>query len=125
VAELDRVDANLTAWAEAGDADAAVDRVLEGLDAGLADRPSPESHRARGAARHRPWRWAWVPLAAAAIVAGVLLFPESEPEWNVPPEAPAFEPTVAVRIPADRSAAIMETANPDITIVWLFQKEET
>lgn len=86
----------------------------------------PVSSRSRG----RRWtRAAWLPLAAAAALAGVLVlgrgpgpFPTSVPTLPDPrPPAPA----VSVRPPADRGTAIMETGNPDITIVWLYEREES
>lgn len=66
---------------------------------------------------------AWIPAVAAAIAA-VLLIPRDD-RLRVTPPAPAMEPTLAVSPPPDRGAAIMQTENPNITIVWLYEREGT
>jgi hypothetical protein len=115
VGELDRLDEGLGLWAEAGDARAAADTILAHE---TGDRAGPRGQR--------PWlRHAWAPLAAAAAVAGVLLLRPPGPEWGMAPPGPGVEPTIAVRPPPGRSAAIMKTGNPNITIVWLYQEGET
>ena len=125
-----------------GEADAAVDAALAAIRTGRqGDVASLDPRRrtevdgepsARGstADADRSWlRAAWVPLAAAAALAAVLVFSRDDPFAGAPPGAPPPEPTMEPRVsvtpPADRAAAIMETENPDITIVWLYQREGT
>jgi hypothetical protein len=69
--------------------------------------------------RPKPWRQ-WVTLAAAASVVGVLLM--RQPDGALPgvefvPRAPAF-PTVETAVGHD--VAIIETDNPDITVLWFY-----
>lgn len=77
----------------------------------------------------RSWiRRAWVPLTAAATLALVLMLPGDDPlptNGSDPTAVAPIDPRVAVTPPADRNAAIMETENPNITIVWLYQREGT
>ena len=116
VRELAALEDAVEAWAAAGDARAAADAVL----AGSRERPP-----VAGPLRRRAWR-VWVPLAAAAALAAVLLMsrePGVERTGTAVQAAPA--PRVAVTPPPDRGAAIMETPNPKITIVWLYEKEES
>jgi len=74
---------------------------------------------------NRPFRAPWgigktlVPLAAAAILTA--LFLGSPP--NLP--GPEYTPATAgvgleVEVPQGRSVAVMETNNPEITVLWLF-----
>jgi anti-sigma factor RsiW len=99
---------------ETADARAAADAAL------AASRPRPA-----GSPRSRRWpRWPWVPLAAAAALTAVLVTTRQPPmEVTDPDVAAPTAPRVAVTPPPDRAAAIMETANPDITIVWLYERE--
>lgn len=135
IEETNAVDRSLGAWAEAGSADAATDTALAALRADRAGRTDdvvplrPQRTRGVGAAAgasRRDWvRKAWVPLVAAAAMAGVLFLGRADtpfPTGSGPAGTP-FEPRVSVTPPPDRSAAIMETENPDITIVWLYQRE--
>lgn len=109
-------------------ADTAADAALatmrhEARDDRAPARPDGESHARGGRPGWRTWtRGAWVPLAAAAALAAVLLVRGDRPVMDPVPEGPALEPRVSVTPPADRSAAIMETANPDITIIWLYER---
>lgn len=83
-------------------------------------------------------RWTWAPLAAAAALAALLLarqpdFPQTAAEpgaWidaaetetaeSVTAETETAEARVAVETPLGRNAAVMKTANPNITVVWLY-----
>lgn len=130
--ETGAVDRALDEWARATPADAAADVALAAAredpgagvvplrhDRGLGAVEVPGAHQ---------WSWtrkAWVPLAAAAALAGVLFLGRDQGPGASPSRAagPPVEPRVSVTPPSDRSAAIMETGNPDITIVWLYQKE--
>lgn len=128
----DAVDRALGDWAGAAPADAAADAALAAVRATRTDEVvAPDSDQGSGAVPvrrvpHRTWlRKAWVPLVAAAALAGVLFLARAEPHFP-PASGPArtpVEPRVSVTPPPDRSAAIMETGNPNITIVWLYQRE--
>lgn len=66
-------------------------------------------------------RRAWVPLAAAAAVAGLLLVARSP----APPPLPAVAHAEAPPLVEESSAggvAIIETDNPDITVLWFFEQ---
>lgn len=96
---------------------------LDALDAGLGDLARPRVPPRRRAVL------AWVPLIAAAALAAVLLLGRDTTRAPVPipgPEAvESAQPAgVAVTLPADRGGAIMSTNNPNITIVWLYQRSE-
>jgi hypothetical protein len=74
-------------------------------------------------------RWTWAPLAAAAALAALLLARQSDsPQVGTEPgsgteaaaEAARTEARFAVETPPGRNAAVMKTANPDITVVWLY-----
>lgn len=96
---------------------------LHALDAGLGELARPPVPRRRRAVL------AWVPLIAAAALAAVLLLGRDTTQGPVPipgPEAvDAAQPAgVAVTLPADRGGAVMSTNNPNITIVWLYQRSE-
>lgn len=83
-------------------------------------------------------RWTWAPLAAAAALAAVLLARQPDPPqtgaepgaWidaaetetaeTVTTETETTETRVAVETPPGRNAAVMKTANPNITVVWLY-----
>lgn len=94
------------------------------------DPATREPTSGAGAHRRRWLRAAWVPLAAAAVLATVLVFGRDDP-FTAPgtgtarPPEPVLEPRIAVTPPADKAAAIMETENPNITIVWLYEREES
>jgi len=65
------------------------------------------------------WR-RWVPLVAAAAVAGLLLF-RGDPSLPPPPPTPQLSATPpVVEAAPDRNVAVLATANPDITVVWFF-----
>ncbi len=60
-----------------------------------------------------------LPLAAAAALAGLLLSREPDlPGTPYSPSTSSSGPDVVV--PEGTTAAVIETANPDITVVWLF-----
>lgn len=78
-------------------------------------------------------RWTWAPLAAAAALAAVLLARQpdllqtgAEPgAWTdaaetMTAETETAQARVAVETPPGRNAAVMKTANPNITVVWLY-----
>ncbi len=140
LADLEAVDRALADFADARDADAAADAALaavrrqgDGDVVPLRSRPGTTTgdaspRHAGGAGSRRAWtRRAWVPLAAAAALAAVLVLRQDEAPFPAgpAPAAPAIEPRVSVTPPADRGAAILETENPNITIVWLYEREES
>ncbi len=72
----------------------------------------------------RPWarRSGWVALAAAASVAVLLLARDREQAPGPAPVAVAVaEPLPLVQSSPDRTVAVMQTENPDITVLWFFQ----
>lgn len=77
----------------------------------------------------RPIRWrsrtlsnrglTLLPLAAAAAVAALVLAREPSlpgPVYSPPPVVPGLE----VEAPEGESVAVLETNNPEITVLWLF-----
>lgn len=90
-----------------------------------------ESRSQRGAseaARHAialppgvRWRQAarWVPVAAAAALALLLLQRDRQ---VLPPPSPIATPPAAleVTLPAGRTAAVFQTGDPNIVVVWFF-----
>ena len=150
LAELDSVDRALDDFAAARAPGAAADAALAAIrtqgDGTVVPTPSGEEEtpgptgtllrragpvppgRPPAGARRRSWtRTAWAPLAAAAALATVLVLArdESPVPTGTASASPAFRPRVSVTPPADRSAAILETTNPNITIVWLYEREES
>lgn len=87
----------------------------------------------------RPRRWGWVPLAAAAAVAALLVQPWArEPEspvrhpgasavanWTAVPRAGELEvrggPVGGVAVTrSERDFALISTENPNVSVVWFF-----
>lgn len=107
---------------------------LAALDAGLEELASRRELPVGAPARHRRRRLprgTWVPLAAAAALAALLVIgrgggPELERPGSggEPPWPGSGEPRVAVTVPVDRGAAVMATRNPKITVVWLYERSE-
>lgn len=126
------------------DVRAAAARILEemhALDAGLAEmarlggsrvplrdvarpeasvgRPAPRRHASAG------WRLA-LGLAggAAALVTGLVLWQPNSPT-PTPASADAQSITATLDAESPRPFAVFATDNPDIAIVWLFDREES
>lgn len=123
-AELGTLDAGLEELATTGGATAARGEVAS------ASR-LPEARRTVSA-RGRGGR-AWIPLAAAAALAAVLVLgrdgdgPSPDPAGpggGVGPVAAGELARVAVTLPTDRGAAVVSTRNPNITVVWLYERSE-
>lgn len=119
--ELEALDRGLDRVAQGGgDAEAAADRALAAVGAERGSGPFAE-----------PGNWlrsAWVPLAAAAALVGVLLTGRDPAPNDGVAADPATSPTaarVAVTPPAERGVAVLETGNPKITIIWLYEREES
>jgi hypothetical protein len=86
------------------------------LDRGL----NPENSSARQPLRaFKKAGYALIPLAAAAALAG--LFLRSEAPLPGPVYSPP-EPTVSLglEVPEGRNAALLQSDNPDITVLWFF-----
>ena len=67
-------------------------------------------------------RWRWVGLAAAAAVAGLLLVARGgDPPAPLPVAQAQALPTVEEA--STGGVAIIETDNPDITVLWFFEQE--
>lgn len=110
---------------------AAIGRFLGGaappldVDAVLSAAWRPPDGRATAggqakAAPFVPWRQ-WVPLAAAAALAGLLLLRDGPSLPPPPSSAPAPSPAPPlVEQATHRNVAVLATANPEITVVWFF-----
>ncbi|HEX7051979.1 MAG TPA: hypothetical protein VF188_17355 [Longimicrobiales bacterium] len=111
------LDARLAAFRPRASVDQLLERLplaagrVEAAVAGASGRTSPSRRRLRAAAA--------VPLAAAAVVA-ILVFRREPPPRPLPVAEPSAGTVPAVRVPAGRDAAIFRTANPKITIVWIY-----
>ena len=108
-------------------------RELAALDEGIGALADPGTRAGRRPGRRdgrrlrRAMGRAWVPLAAAAALAALLVLgrgDDIDPGAPVGVEAPAFEPRVAVTLPEGRGGAVMGTRNPEITVVWLYARSE-
>lgn len=116
LAELERLDAFLAS----DPSDAVVDRVLARAGPTVPGSRGPALADLHPTGRPRPWPGRWTMVAAAAAVAALLLLPGSP----VPPapEAPAGGtlrlPTVEAM--SGQRVAVLETDNPDITVLWFF-----
>ncbi len=101
-AELDHA---LSAHAGVLDADALIDAALAGVGT------KPRQHR-----------WSWVTgMAAAAALVGLLLVPRGGPtiEQATSLDLPmAMLPTVEAA--PGQNVAVIQTGNPDITVLWFF-----
>jgi hypothetical protein len=99
-----------------------VEAILELAGQPASERARPAGFRAKvrsllPAPRH------WIPLAAAAALAGVLLLARNGEPPALPPVARAQAqalPTVEAASAA--GVAIVETDNPNITVLWFFEQ---
>ncbi len=103
------------------------------LDDYLAGHPPVDAAQIVAAAQggHQPSRWgpwrrhAWLPLALAATVAAVFLGGRGD----APPSVGIAEVSSPSRSPAgldvetDLDVAVLQTTNPDITVLWFFAGE--
>jgi len=67
----------------------------------------------------RPWR-RWAALAAAASLAGVLVVREMDRPLQEMAIRTVIEPHAAFEVPANQNLAVLQTDNPDITVLWFF-----
>lgn len=103
---------------------AMADRVSEGLP------QVGEQHAAHPRRRASLRRWAFAPLAAAAVVAALILVrggaiderSEPDPSAGVP-RAPSMMAEMDVE--AVRPFVVFPTTDPDIAVVWLFNSEDS
>jgi len=78
------------------------------------------ARRRRDAAQRRAWT---IPLAAAALLAGLLVirYSGSSPAQ---PSAPAARPDagrgITVAAPRGRNVAVLQTDNPNVVVIWFF-----
>jgi len=88
-------------------------------------------HAARRPPRHPSRRrhlvGAGLPLAAAAVLATLLLVGREASDDSLPGPPANREPLTALATPVveftpppDRNAVVLQTRNPDITVVWLY-----
>ena len=88
--------------------------------------PAPRAVPVRTGATARPSRadwpgravW-WVPLATAAGLAALLLAWPDRGNVPVPPGETPRPATVAVEVPVGVQAMVVETRDPEVTLVWL------
>ena len=66
-------------------------------------------------------RRAWIPLAAAAAVTGLLLISRSPAPLPLPAAARSEAPPL-VETASAGGVAIIETDNPNITVLWFFEQ---
>jgi hypothetical protein len=139
VAGLAAIDEAIGRYGSAGDADTAARAALAGVRNGepRGSEPRESTHPTRpervpggvpGPRRRSRTLRPWLPLAAAAAITAILVIGRGDaprPGPTPTPEPPGTEPRVTVAPPVDRAAAILETANPDITIIWLYDREES
>jgi len=62
----------------------------------------------------------WAALAAAAVIAALLLLPGERTPYEAPPITVRTARLPTVEASAGQSVAVMETSNPDITVLWFF-----
>lgn len=115
------------------EADEALDAVLGGAPGTLdvetvlrraSEAPAELAWRARAASAARralSSRRAWIPLAAAAALAAVLLVARSPAPAPLPAVA-GSEALPLVEASSSDGVAILETGNPDITVLWFFEQ---
>lgn len=76
--------------------------------------------------RHPSWKWTAGPLAAAAVVAALLLLPNSAiEEVSGPLPSPPRSMVSEMDVEADRPFVVFPTTDPDIAVVWLLNPEES
>jgi hypothetical protein len=122
--ETARLDAYL-GEAPAIDVDAVLARagIPTAASALVATHPAVQRKAAARTRRSFPGRRVWLPLAAAAALAALLLM--RGPGIRSPSKSVASAPTGPAPAPlvepvAGQDAAIMNTDDPEITVVWLF-----
>ncbi len=92
--------------------------------------PIPIHAKAAPARRRRIPTWRTLaPLAAAAVVAGLILARGGETGEEVatlipPPETRAPSMVSEMDVEADRPFAVFPTSDPDIAVVWLLNPQE-
>jgi len=87
-----------------------------GRPSGLGEGSEGGSRKRWGARR---WALAILPLAAAAATA-TLFIPSTRTLPGDPYVPPLTPPGLDLEVPEGRTAAVLETKDPDITVLWLF-----
>lgn len=85
-----------------------------------ADGPGEPAQPRRTPAREARWRVTrWLPVAAAAALALLLVASPDRPPGPAAPGAPTASPPLVEAGPHE-TVAVLQTADPDITVVWFF-----
>jgi len=96
---------------------------LRGALAGLAPRASADdaSQRAAREARRRlRRRRVLIAGLAAAAIGGLALWPRARPPLSPPAPVSVVQPFIQTT--PDQNIIVYQTANPDIVVVWLYQR---
>lgn len=123
---------------ECGECRAVAEALLDGqrglartLDAEAADADVDEAvERALGATEEdggRHWRRWVVPLAAAAALVFALALPPEEDDGEPWPPAERRDPAptpFTVEAAGDRPVTVLQTQDPDVTLVWFHEERE-
>lgn len=103
-----------------------VGAILQAAHEGAEDARHTDRPR-RFPLRRRQLLRAGLPLAAAAVLATLLLVGREAGDEPLPGPPATPDPPTAVAIPVaeftpppDRNAVVMQTRNPDITVIWLY-----
>lgn len=77
------------------------------------------AHRRRADARRRAWT---IPIAAAAVIAGVVVVRSIHApiDSSRPASPPNPSHGVTVAAPPGRSVAVLQTDNPNVVVIWFF-----
>ena len=103
---------------------AMAEQLSESLPAGEFGQPAPASHQPS-------WkRWTLAPLAAAAVVAGLILLrgegiDESGGLESSAGAPPATNMMAEMDVEADKPFVVFPTSDPDIAVVWLLNPKES
>lgn len=95
------------------------------LDAILVRAGVPAEKAASTGMGRRNGTKAWLGLAAAAALATVLLRPSPPPMPGEGPTPRTPSPPPLVEAAPGRDVVVLPTRNPDITVVWFYDSEES
>jgi anti-sigma factor RsiW len=83
-------------------------------------QPDPQTAFPAGSVRRRPAHTTrWAALAAAACMAALFVWAERDRPLPGPPWTPSDAPAPTVET-ASGNVAVIETDDPDITVIWIF-----
>ena len=97
--------------------DATVEPDVDALLARARLRPVP------GTTALRPLRGRRWPIVAAAAAIGALMLGRGDRPLPGDPPLLLSEATVTLDVPAGQDVAVLQTDNPDITVLWFFQED--